>query len=101
MENEQTVKPVKPRGVRIEVTRNGMTTANVRVPYFFVKMGLKFGQTAEASKEGGCAEELERLREVDMDSIFGALDSGDLTLPYPLAEVDEPEKNQHVKITLE
>lgn len=102
MENKQNLKPVKPKGIRIEVTENGVMTANVFVPYFIVKMGLKFGQMTDNSKEKGNAEnELERLKDVDMDDILESLGSGELTLPCLLVEVDEPDKNQHVKITLE
>ncbi|WP_342757756.1 hypothetical protein [Kineothrix sedimenti] len=93
---------VKPKSIRIEVTENGVLTANVRIPYFVVKMGLKFGQMANNSKKKGDAEnELERLKDIDMDAIFEALDSGEMTLPCVLVEVDEPDKNEHVKITLE
>ncbi|RCX23738.1 hypothetical protein DFP94_1011340 [Fontibacillus phaseoli] len=102
MGNKQNMKPVKPKGIRIEVTENDVMTANVRVPYFVVKMGLKFGQMADNSKKkGGANNELERLKDVDMDAILESLGSGELTLPYLLVEVDEPDKNQHVKITLE
>lgn len=93
---------VKPKSIRIEVTENGVLTANVRIPYFVMKMGLKFGQMANNSKKKGDAEnELERLKDIDMDAIFEALDSGEMTLPCVLVEVDEPDKNEHVKITLE
>lgn len=102
MENKQNMNSIKPKGIRIEVTENGVLTANVRVPYFIVKMGLKFGPAADHSKKRGSAEdELERLKDMDMDAIFEALNSGELTLPCLLVEVDEPDKNEHVKITLE
>ena len=98
----EDMKSVKPKSIRIEVTENGVLTANVRIPYFVVKMGLKFGQMANNSKKKGDAEnELERLKDIDMDAIFEALDSGEMTLPCVLVEVDEPDKNEHVKITLE
>ncbi len=102
MEKQHNTKSVKPQGIRIEVTESGVVTANVRVPYFVVKMGLKFGQSAGKSKKKGSAEEeLERLKDVDMDAVLEALNSGELTLPCLLVEVDEPDKNGHVKITLE
>ncbi|KOA20344.1 hypothetical protein CLHOM_12560 [Clostridium homopropionicum DSM 5847] len=103
MESKQNIKPIKPKGIRIEITENGVLTTNVRVPYFVVKMGMKFGQMAADSskKKGSVEDELERLKDVDMDAIFEALNSGELTLPCLLVEVDEPDKNQHVKITLE
>ncbi len=102
MENNQNMNPVKPKGIRIEVTENGVLTANVRMPYFIVKMGLKFGQMAHHSKKKRSAEdELERLKDIDFDAIFEELNSGELTLPCLLVEVDEPDKNEHVKITLE
>lgn len=102
MKNNQNTNPVKPKGIRIEVIENGVLTANVRVPYFIVKMGLKFGQMADHStKRGGAENELERLKDIDMDAILEALSNGELTLPCLLVEVDEPDKNEHVKITLE
>ncbi|WFR55273.1 hypothetical protein QA584_16865 [Anaerocolumna sp. AGMB13025] len=102
MENKKKVKPVKPQGIRIEVTENGVLTTNVRIPYFIAKMGLKFGQKAEHSKKKGSAEdELQRLKDVDIDGILAALENGELTLPCLLAEADESDKNQHIKITLE
>ncbi|WP_410768814.1 hypothetical protein [Fontibacillus sp. BL9] len=102
MENKQNMKPVKPKWIRIEVTENGVKTANLRVPYFIVKIGLRFGQMADYSKKKGSAEnELERLKDVDMDAILELLGSGELTLPCLLVDVNEPDKNQHVKITLE
>ena len=98
----EDMKSVKPKSIRIEVTENGVLTANVRIPYFVVKMGLKFGQMANNSKKKGDAEnKLERLKDIDMDAIFEALDNGEMTLPCVLIEVDEPDKNEHVKITLE
>lgn len=102
MENKKNINPIKPRGIRIEVTENGILTSNVRMPYFIVKMGLKFGQMADHSKKKGNAEdELMRLKDVDMDAILEALSNGELSLPCLLVEIDEPDKNQHVKITLE
>jgi hypothetical protein len=102
MENNPHTNPVKPKGIRIEVTENGVLTANVRVPYFIIKLGLKFGQMADPSRKKKSAEdELERLKDIDMNGIFEALASGELTLPCLLVEVDEPDKKQHVKITLE
>jgi len=98
----EDMKTVKPKSIRIEVTENGVLTANVRIPYFVMKMGLKFGQMANNSKKKGDAQnELERLKDIDMDAIFEALDNGEMTLPCVLIEVDEPDKNEHVKITLE
>lgn len=98
----EDMKSVKPKSIRIEVTENGVLTANVRIPYFVMKMGLKFGQMANNSKKKGDAQnELERLKDIDMDAIFEALDNGEMTLPCVLIEVDEPDKNEHVKITLE
>ncbi len=102
MDNKQNMKPVRPKGIRIEVTENGVLTANVRVPYFIVKIGLKFGQMADSSKKKGSVEdELERLKDIDMEGILEALGNGELTLPCLLVEADEPDKNEHVKITLE
>ncbi len=102
MERKHNMNPVKPKGIRIEVTENGVLAANVCVPYFIVKMGLKFGQMADSSKKKGSAEdELERLKDIDMDAILEALSNGELTLPCLLVEVDEPDKNEHVKIMLE
>lgn len=102
MDKQQNSKPDKPKGIRIQVTENGVLTANVRVPYFVVKMGLKFGQMSHNAKKQGSAEnELERLKDVDMDAILESLNNGGLSLPCLLVEVDEPDKNEHVTITLE
>lgn len=102
MEDKKNRSTVKPQRIRIEVTENGVLTTNVRVPYFIAMMGLKLWQSADHSKKKGNAEdELERLKDVDMDAILEALSSGELSLPCPLVEVDEPNKSQHVKITLE
>lgn len=68
MKNQENSKPVKPKGIRIQVTENGVLTANVQIPYFIVKMGLKFGQMADNSKKKGSHEdELERLKNIDID----------------------------------
>ncbi|GEM_PF-2450548 len=102
MENEHRSKPVKPKNILIQVTEEGTLKTNVRVPFFMLKMGLKFGQmAANAKKPGAREEELERLKDIDMDAILEALNSGELSLPCLLVDVDEPNKNQHVKITLE
>ena len=74
MENKQNMKTVKPKKIRIEVTEKGVLTANVCVPYFVVKMGIKFGQMSGNSKKKESAEdELERLKDIDMDAILEAL----------------------------
>jgi hypothetical protein len=102
LKDPKNTGPVKPKGIRIEVTENGVLTTNVRVPYFVVKMGLRFGQMADgASKKENHEDQLKKLKDVDMDAILGSLHSGELTLPCLLVEVDEPDKNEHVKITLE
>lgn len=102
MKNQENSKPVKPKGIRIQVTENGVLTANVQIPYFIVKMGLKFGQMADNSKKKGSHEdELERLKNIDIDAILEELNRGELSLPCTLVDVDELEKNKHVTITLE
>lgn len=100
MENKNNKNPVKPQGIHIEVTQNGVLTANVRFPFSIAKMWMKFGQITDFSKKKGNAEDaLEHLKDVDLDAIFESLNNGELSLPCLLAEVDE--HNQHVKITLE
>lgn len=102
MQSRQHQNPIKTRGIRIEVTENDILTANVFIPYFVVKMGLKFGQMKDKTeKKGRAGNELEYLRDVDLNAILEALKTGELTLPCLLMEVDERDKNQHVKITLE
>jgi hypothetical protein len=102
MQSSQHQNSIKPRGIRIEVTEDDVLTANVFIPYFVVKMGLKFGQMTDKAKKKGRAEnELEYLRDIDLNAILEALRTGELTLPCLLMEVDERDKNQHVKITLE
>ncbi len=102
MGNPQNSKTIKPKGIRIQVTEKGILTTNIRIPFFVVKMGLKFGQMAYSSKTHERYEgELERLMDVDMDAILKALSNGDLSLPCLLVDVDESDKKQHVTITLE
>lgn len=102
MENQKKLKPIKPKTLLIQVTENGKLTANVRVPFFLVKMGIKFGQMElNAKKQENHTNELERLKDIDLDSILEALNSGELSLPCLLVDVDEPEKNEHVTIILE
>lgn len=99
MENKQSVKP---KGIHIEVTENGVLTANVLIPYVVAKMGLKLGQAADNAKEkGNTQDQLERLKDIDLEAILEALDSDEMTLPCLLTEVDEADNNRHVKITLE
>lgn len=46
-------------------------------------------------------EDLEMLHEIDLDNIIDALNSGDLSLPCKLIDVEEADKNKHVTITLQ
>lgn len=102
MENQQGGKMVNPKQMLIQVTQQGQPKVNVRIPFFLVKMGLKFGQMAvDAKQAGGHDQALEYLKEVDLDSVMQALHSGEASLPMTLVDVDEPEKNTHVNIVLE
>ncbi|MGN6711117.1 hypothetical protein [Anaerocolumna jejuensis] len=102
MDNQQNYRPVKPKGIRIQVTENGALTTNVLIPYFAVKMGLHFGQmTGNSRKKGKAADELELLKDIDIEAVLDLLNKGELSLPCLLAEVDEPDKNEHATITLE
>ncbi len=102
MKKNQQVKPIKPKYIHIQVTKNGESTANVHIPYFVVKMGIKFGQmSADAKQKGQGKEELDRLKDIDLDAIQEALNNGEFSLPCLLVDVDEPDKNEHVTITLE
>jgi hypothetical protein len=93
---------VKPKYIHIQVTQNGKSTANVHIPYFFVKMGMKFGQmSADAKQPENGKEELDRLKDIDLNAIQEALNNEELSLPCLLVDVDEPDKNEHVTITLE
>jgi hypothetical protein len=100
MDQQQHAKPMKPKTLVVKVTENGKLTANVRIPFIIVKMGMKFGQMELKAKEGN-KDELERLKDIDFDSILEALNSGELSLPCILVDVDEPAKNEHVTIILE
>jgi hypothetical protein len=102
VENEHRSKPVKPKNIVIQVTEQGKLKTNVRVPFFMVKMGLKFGQmAANVKKTDKHEKELEMLKDIDMDVILEALSSGEISLPCVLVDVEELDKNQHVKIMLE
>ncbi|NLI21376.1 MAG: hypothetical protein GX418_07520 [Clostridiales bacterium] len=90
-----------PRWMEVEVNENGRRTVHVRLPYFLFKAGLGWARMA-GEKDGnkGCAPGLEALRDLDLNALTDSIRSGETTLPCVLVDVDEPEKNQHVTVTL-
>jgi hypothetical protein len=97
--NQQPLNLIKPKSIHIEVTENGILISNVRIPYFIVQKGLKLGQIINNKRSD--KNELDRLKDVDIDVILEYLNNGEISLPCRLIEVDEPDKNEHIKITLE
>lgn len=95
MDKPEKSKPIKPKSFHINVVEDGKVTTDVSIPFFLIKMGMKFAQ-----KEAK-GDDLKMLEEVDLDSIIDALNSGELTLPCTLIDVEETDKNKHVTITLQ
>jgi len=102
MENQQGKKTLNPKHMLIQVMEQGVLKVNVRLPFFLVKMGLKFGRmAANANHTGSGDKALEYLKDVDLDAVLQSLDNGELSLPLLLVDVDEPENNTHVTLLLE
>ncbi len=95
MDKPEKSKPIKPKSLHINVVENGKVTTDVSIPFFLVKMGMKFAQKEVKG------DDLKMLEEVDLDSIIDALNSGELSIPCTLINVEEADKNKHVTITLQ
>ena len=90
-----------PRWMVVEVSENGRQTVHVRLPYFLFKAGLGWARMAgKADWNKDCAPGLEALRDLDINALTDSVRSGETALPFVLVDVDEPEKNQHVTVTL-
>lgn len=97
-----TMRTAKPKRFCVLVTENGKQTTNVRLPYFMFKMGMKFGKMA--AKNGDipdCGDAMAYLEGFDIAELERSLESGEQTLPLVLVDVDEPDKDSHVTVTLE
>lgn len=97
---ESNQRPVRPKSIFIEVAEGGKRQPDVRIPFFMVKAGMKIGQALHSQKAKG-GNELDLLKDIDIDAIVSSIGKGELTLPCLLAEVDDSENDKHVKITLE
>ncbi|MEN6593426.1 MAG: hypothetical protein ABFC31_00560 [Clostridiaceae bacterium] len=98
----KVITHTKPKRLCVLVTEQGKQTVNVRMPYFMFKMGMKFGKTA--AKNGDitdCGDAMAYLEGFDAAELERSLESGEQALPLVLVDVDEPEKNGHVIVTLE
>lgn len=107
-ENEESARPTGgrlPKRIRVNVTENGRTIVNVRLPFSLVKAALKIGKTGALMGAKYAKEEDERLlsyiSEIDIDEILESVSDGEITLPYTMVDVDEPKENQHVEVVLE
>lgn len=94
-------KTIKPKNILIQVTEGGKSQPNVRIPLFMVKMGMKIGQTVNSKKSAEHGNELEMLKDIDIDAIVSSIGNGELTLPCLLVDVEDSVNDRHVKITLE
>ena len=98
----KVVTRMKPKRFCVQITEQGKQTVNVRMPYFMFKMGMRFGNMA--AKNGDipdCGDAMAYLEGFDAAELERSLESGEQTLPLLLVDVDEPEKNGHVIVTLE
>jgi hypothetical protein len=97
-----TMRTAKPKRLCVLVTENGRQTTNVRMPYFMFKMGMKFGKMAAANGDiPDCADAMSYLEGFDLVELERSLASGEQELPLTLVDVDEPDKNSHVTVTIE
>lgn len=93
-----------PRRIRVLVTENGQSKANVKVPFSLVRAGLKIGKAATAvgakhAKDDDEVALLNAISNIDVDELIASLDDGEITLPYTIVDVDED--NSHVTVILE
>lgn len=95
-----------PKRLVVQVTENGRTKVNVRVPFSLVRLGLKMGKTFGSmgtwySTDESGAQAMEILQSIDVDEIIDSLKDGDVTLPYTIVDVEEEIKGERVLIILE
>jgi hypothetical protein len=101
MSKELSTGGIHPKNILIQVTEAGKSQPNVRIPFFVVRAGMKIGQTVSNHKTAKRQDELDMLKDVDIDTILTSLNNGELTLPCLLVDVEDSENERHVKITLE
>lgn len=97
---------LQPKRITVLVMEGGKTKVNVRVPFSLVRAGLKIGKSVGAmslkfTKDESSAQAMEILQNLDIDELLGSISDGDITLPYTLVDVEDPEKGEHVRVALE
>lgn len=95
------LKNAKPKRLCVLVTEHGKQTAHVRMPYFMFKMGMKFGKMAAQNGDIAEKDAMAYLEGFDVAEMERSLESGEQSLPLVLVDVDEPENDKHVTVTLE
>ena len=96
-----------PKRIYVHVTEGGKSKVNVKIPFSLVRVGLKLGKTFGAlgmkntqnSPEQAAA--MEMLQNLDIDEVLNSIGEGDVTLPYTIVDVEDPEKGEHVKVVIE
>lgn len=83
------------------MTEAGKLQSNVRIPFFVVRVGMKIGKAVSNHKTTKRQDELDMLKDIDINTILTSLNNGELTLPCLLVDVEDRENERHVKITLE
>jgi len=95
------MKNAKPKRLSVLVTEHGKQTTHVRMPYFMFKMGMKFGKMAARNGDIQEQDAMAYLEGFDVAELERSLESGEQSLPLVLVDVDEPENDKHVTVTLE
>lgn len=93
-----------PKRILILVSEAGRTKTNIKLPFSLVRAALKIGKTVGAVGAKYAPEEAEAmdmLKSIDIDEILEGLNDGEITLPYVMIDVDDDEKDQHIKVVLE
>ncbi|MDL2234193.1 hypothetical protein LJC63_11540 [Ruminococcaceae bacterium OttesenSCG-928-L11] len=81
----------KPKRLIVRVFEHGISKVNVRVPFSLVKIGLKMGTKFAANGEGN--DEVNRaLHDIDFDELLSEIESGEITLPYKIVDVEDGDK---------
>jgi hypothetical protein len=101
MTNELSTGGIHPKNILVQVTEAGKPQSNVRIPFFVVRAGMKIGKAIGNHKTTKRQDELDMLKDIDIDTILTSLNNGELTLPCLLVDVEDSENERHVKITLE
>lgn len=88
---------INPKRFRIRVDEGGKTKVNLTMPFSLVRVGFKIAKAVGPRY----SEEAKVLEDIDIDEILASLNSGDISLPYTMLNVDDDEKGEHVEIVLE